>query len=114
MLLSGLYLKSLLLLSARVYGDVFSLKIFNQTIIVINTPTLVREVIDKRSLSSANRPKSILADMITPNNMNMGTGRFGELALDSSEPTFTLTQHIYSQFYVESDAQGFCSVTQQR
>lgn len=64
---------------ASVYGDVFSVKVMNQTIIVINTPTLVREVIDKNGLSSINRPKSILADMITPDNMNMGTGRFGGL-----------------------------------
>ncbi|KAF8882390.1 cytochrome P450 [Infundibulicybe gibba] len=60
---------------AKVYGDVFSLKVLNKNIIVINTPTLLREVIDKRSSSSSNRPKSILADMITPHNMNMGTGR---------------------------------------
>ncbi|TFK38294.1 cytochrome P450 [Crucibulum laeve] len=59
---------------AKVYGDVFSLKVLNQTIIVINSPTLVRELIDKRSASTSNRPKSILADMITPHNMNMGTG----------------------------------------
>ncbi|KIK00846.1 hypothetical protein K443DRAFT_678870 [Laccaria amethystina LaAM-08-1] len=59
---------------SKVYGDVFSLKVFNQTIIVLNSPTIVKEVIDIRSASSSNRPKSILADMITPHNMNMGTG----------------------------------------
>ena len=62
---------------AKVYGDVFSLKVFNQTIIVLNSPTIVKEVIDIRSASSSNRPKSILADMITPHNMNMGTGHLG-------------------------------------
>ncbi|KAF8889650.1 cytochrome P450 [Infundibulicybe gibba] len=61
---------------AKAYGDVFSLKIINQIIIVISSPTHFHELIDKRSVSSSNRPKSILADMITPNNMNMGTGRF--------------------------------------
>ncbi|KAF9493031.1 hypothetical protein BDN71DRAFT_1450880 [Pleurotus eryngii] len=60
---------------AKVYGDVFSLKVFNQTIIVVNSPSKVQDVLDKHSLSSSNRPMSTLADMVTPNNMNMGTGR---------------------------------------
>jgi hypothetical protein len=54
------------------------LKIFDQTVIVLNSPYGVREVIDKRSLSSSNRPKSIISDMIIPRGMNLGSGRFGE------------------------------------
>ncbi|KAE9398628.1 cytochrome P450 [Gymnopus androsaceus JB14] len=61
---------------AKIYGDVFSLKVLNQTIIVLSSPTAMHKIIDVRSTSSSNRPKSIIADMITPNNMNMGTGRF--------------------------------------
>ena len=67
----------LILIIAKEYGDAFSLKVLNQTIIVLNTPSMMKEVIEKRNASSSNRPKSILADMITPKNMNMGTGRFG-------------------------------------
>jgi cytochrome P450 len=63
--------------AAKQYGDVFCLKIFNQTMIVLNSPSIVREVVDKRSMSTANRPKSIIADMITPHNMNLGTAHYG-------------------------------------
>ncbi|EIN06384.1 cytochrome P450 [Punctularia strigosozonata HHB-11173 SS5] len=58
---------------AKEYGDVFSLKIMNQTMIILNSPTAVEEIIEKRSLSSASRPASIIADMLTPDNMNFGT-----------------------------------------
>jgi hypothetical protein len=50
----------------------------DKTMIVINTPTLFREVIEKRAKSTSNRPGSILTDMLTPDNMNLGTGRYGE------------------------------------
>ncbi|KAG1782228.1 cytochrome P450 [Suillus placidus] len=62
--------------SSKQYGDIFSLKIFDQTVIVLNSPYSVREVIDKRSLSCSNRPKSIISDMIIPRGMNLGSGRF--------------------------------------
>ena len=67
----------MVLYTARKYGDIFSLKIMNQTVIVLNSPSALKEVIDKRSASSSNRPKSILADMISPHNMNLGTGQYG-------------------------------------
>jgi cytochrome P450 len=65
----------------RQYGDVFSLKVMDQTIIVLNTPSAVREIIEKRSISSSNRPKSIIADMITPHGLNFGTCRYGKYSL---------------------------------
>ncbi|KII83911.1 hypothetical protein PLICRDRAFT_118622 [Plicaturopsis crispa FD-325 SS-3] len=61
---------------SKIYGDVISLKVFNNTVIVLNTPTAVKELIDKRSIATSNRPKSILADMITPHNLNIGTGHY--------------------------------------
>ncbi|KIJ12423.1 hypothetical protein PAXINDRAFT_137082 [Paxillus involutus ATCC 200175] len=61
---------------AKVYGDIVSLKIFQMTIIVLNSPSGVRDIIDKRSLSSSNRPPSIISDMIIPENMNLGSGRY--------------------------------------
>ncbi|KAF8520307.1 cytochrome P450 [Gautieria morchelliformis] len=57
------------------YGEVFSLKVMDNTIIVLNTPSAVREIIDRRSISSSNRPKSIIADMIT-HGLNFGTCRY--------------------------------------
>ncbi|KAF8649379.1 hypothetical protein AX16_005820 [Volvariella volvacea WC 439] len=62
---------------AREYGDIFSLKIMSQTIIVLNSPTAVFEVIDRKSTSS-NRPASIIADIIVPNNENIGTARYAD------------------------------------
>ncbi|PFH48833.1 hypothetical protein AMATHDRAFT_5417 [Amanita thiersii Skay4041] len=63
---------------AKEYGDAFSIKVMNQTIIVLNSPTLVREVFDKRAMSNSNRPKSIIANMIVPDGMNMGISRFAD------------------------------------
>ncbi|KAF8649401.1 hypothetical protein AX16_005842 [Volvariella volvacea WC 439] len=65
---------------AREYGDVFSLKVLGQTMIVLNSPNVVREIFERRSLASCNRPKSTIADIITPNNLNLGTGRFANEA----------------------------------
>ncbi|PFH53127.1 hypothetical protein AMATHDRAFT_45749 [Amanita thiersii Skay4041] len=61
---------------SKKYGDVMSLRILHQTLIIIQSPTLVKELIDKRASASCNRPKSTIADMITPNGMNMGTSRY--------------------------------------
>ncbi|KIJ12415.1 hypothetical protein PAXINDRAFT_137078 [Paxillus involutus ATCC 200175] len=60
---------------ARTYGDIFSLKVMHLTIIVLNSPTAVKELIDKRSQSTANRPGSLIADMIT-GGLNMGAARY--------------------------------------
>ncbi|TFY59191.1 hypothetical protein EVG20_g7883 [Dentipellis fragilis] len=55
---------------ARRYGDVFSLKVMDQTIIVVNTPTLVREVLEKKGGSVTGRPESIVLDRMVPNRLN--------------------------------------------
>jgi cytochrome P450 len=60
---------------ANQYGDTISLKILGQTMIVIHSPSLMKEVIDKRANTTSNRPKSIIADMIVPGGMNMGLVR---------------------------------------
>lgn len=61
---------------AKEYGDVFSLKILNKTIIVLNSPTLVKEVCENHSKSNSNRPQSTINDMLIPDHMNMGTTRY--------------------------------------
>ncbi|KAK8130575.1 cytochrome P450 oxidoreductase [Apiospora kogelbergensis] len=58
---------------ARKYGDVVSLKVFHQTIISINSPSLMRELLERRSVTSSNRPKNTLTEIITPGDLNMGT-----------------------------------------
>lgn len=63
---------------AKQYGDVYSLKIFRQTIIVLNTPTAMRELLDKHNAASSNRPYSYIADKLTPDSLNFGTAHRGE------------------------------------
>ena len=67
----------LTLVLAKQYGDVFSVKVFDKTIIVLNSPTLVKEVYEKYSHSSSNRPQSTIHDMLIPDRMNPGTTRYG-------------------------------------
>lgn len=54
------------------HGDAVSYKVMNMTIISLNTPSLVKEVLDVRSSSSSNRPKSTLTEIMTAD-LNMGT-----------------------------------------
>ncbi|KAJ7438340.1 cytochrome P450 [Mycena latifolia] len=61
---------------ARIYGAIYSLKAMHLTIIVLNSPTVVKEVIDKRGATSCNRPASVISDIITPDNLNLGSGRY--------------------------------------
>ncbi|KAF9456361.1 cytochrome P450 [Collybia nuda] len=61
---------------AREYGSIFSLKIMKLNIIVLSSPSIIREVIDKRGASSANRPESVIADIIAPNSMNIGAATY--------------------------------------
>lgn len=49
----------------------------NQTIIVLNTPSLMKEVFIKNNAVNTNRPASTIADTIAPNGLNFGTGRHG-------------------------------------
>jgi len=58
--------------TAKQYGDVLSVKALGQTMIVINSPTLLRQVLDRHASASANRPHSIIAGMIVDDGLNMG------------------------------------------
>jgi hypothetical protein len=62
---------------AKEYGDIVSAKVFNQTIIIVNTPSGMREILDKHHSSSSNRPYSWIADQMAPNNINFGTAHKG-------------------------------------
>ncbi|KAJ7614588.1 cytochrome P450 [Mycena polygramma] len=61
---------------SKIYGSIYSLKVMHLTIIVLNSPTAVKEIIDKRGAASANRPASVISDIITPNNLNLGSGQY--------------------------------------
>ena len=68
--------------SARQYGNVIFVQVMNQTIIVLHTPTLVKEVFEKHSISNSNHPASVLVELITPRNLNLGTGHYGIFGSD--------------------------------
>ncbi|KAI0687612.1 cytochrome P450 [Cytidiella melzeri] len=61
---------------AREYGDIFSLKIGPETVIVISSAEAFREVIDKNSGLTADRPPNHYADTVTSGGLNMA--RYGE------------------------------------
>ncbi|KAF9467088.1 cytochrome P450 [Collybia nuda] len=63
---------------AREYGDVMSLKIFHKTIIILNSPTAIREIIDKRNISSSNRPSMVIGKRLIPNDTNFGMAQFAD------------------------------------
>lgn len=50
---------------ARRYGKIFSLKIAHGTAIVITSPSIIRDFMDKRSSSTAHRPPMKIVDLVT-------------------------------------------------
>ena len=60
---------------ARQYGDVYSMKIINSTLIVLSSTTAVKEIMDKNSAIVSDRPASHFAEEITGGN-HMGASRY--------------------------------------
>ncbi|KAJ7359893.1 cytochrome P450 [Mycena albidolilacea] len=50
---------------ARKYGGLFSLKIGNDTVVVLTDAAAVKELLDKRSSTTANRPPSYVGELVT-------------------------------------------------
>ncbi|EMD63840.1 hypothetical protein COCSADRAFT_90707 [Bipolaris sorokiniana ND90Pr] len=49
----------------RQYGDIFSLKIFDRTIIVISSPIAVKHILETNGARTGNRPQSKIANRVT-------------------------------------------------
>lgn len=47
---------------ALTYGPIFSLKLGTQTVVVLSSPYMIRQLVDKQSAVYSNRPKSYVAD----------------------------------------------------
>lgn len=62
---------------AHQYGDVYSLKIINSTVIVLSSTTAIREIMDKNSAVVSDRPASHFAQEITGGN-HMGASRYSQ------------------------------------
>ncbi|KAK7681814.1 hypothetical protein QCA50_015161 [Cerrena zonata] len=63
---------------SREYGGIISLKITSKPIVVLSSPRLVRDFLDRRSASTSDRPVMKLADMIT-GGMNLTLARNGPI-----------------------------------
>jgi hypothetical protein len=63
---------------ARQYGDIYSLKIVNSTVVVLSSTTAIREIMDGHSAIVSDRPPSHFAQEITGGN-HMGASRYSEL-----------------------------------
>ncbi|KAF9647627.1 cytochrome P450 [Thelephora ganbajun] len=62
---------------ARQYGDVYSMKIINSTVVVLSSTTAIREIMDKNSAIVSDRPASHFAQEITGGN-HMGASRYND------------------------------------
>ena len=62
---------------ARQYGDVYSLKIINSTMVVLSSTNAIREIMDKNSAIVSDRPPSHFAQEVTGGN-HMGASRYSE------------------------------------
>ncbi|KAF7303882.1 putative cytochrome P450 [Mycena indigotica] len=63
---------------ARKYGGIYSLKLGPGTVVVLTDPAAVKELMDKRSSSTADRPSMFVADLVA-GGRNMVLARYGGL-----------------------------------
>ncbi|KAK0469876.1 cytochrome P450 [Desarmillaria tabescens] len=63
---------------ARIYGDIYSLKVGPGTVIVITSAAAVKELMDKRSASTADRPPNHMADVVAGGS-NMVLSRYSDV-----------------------------------
>ncbi|KAI0088621.1 cytochrome P450 [Irpex rosettiformis] len=63
---------------ARQYGEIFSLKVGSANVIVISSAKAFREIIDKNSGTTADRPPNHFADTVTSGGLNIFLARYGE------------------------------------
>lgn len=60
---------------AKAYGDIYSLKLGSEDVIVLSSAGAMKEVIDKRSATTSDRPTSYLIDQVT-NGLNFVFTRY--------------------------------------
>lgn len=56
---------------AAEYGPIFSLKLANQTMIVLTGPAEVKELLDRRSATTSNRPPLHVANEVITNGRHL-------------------------------------------
>ncbi|KAI1407228.1 cytochrome P450 [Hypoxylon sp. FL1857] len=89
---------------ARQYGDIYSLKILNRTIVVVSSAPAVKEVLDSNGARTGNRPYSVIVQRVTQGNlialedMDNPTWRRGRKAIH----TFNTEKRLASQLPMQN------------
>lgn len=93
---------------ARKFGDVYSLKILNQTVIIVTSAKAVKHILDSQGLHNGNRVRSVLVQRVTKGsyvalaNMENPVWKHGRKAIhtfleDSRKKQLQTQQMEYSQ-----------------
>lgn len=65
---------------ARDYGEIFSVKVMNRTVVVLSSPRAVYEVMEKNAQTMADRPTQYIGHLLT-GGMMVGMAPYGEQCL---------------------------------
>ncbi|KAJ9379712.1 hypothetical protein DTO063F5_7083 [Paecilomyces variotii] len=88
---------------AQEYGDIFSLKIFDRTIIVISSAAAVKHILDTNGARTGNRPRSVLVQRVTNGslmaleNMENPIWKHGRNAIHTFLTKGSLEKHLQTQ-----------------
>lgn len=88
---------------AQEYGDIFSLKILDRTIVVISSAAAVKHILDTNGAHTGNRPRSVLAQRVTNGflmaleNMENPVWKHGRKAIHTFLTKDSLEKHLRTQ-----------------
>ena len=88
---------------AQLYGDIFSLKIFNRTVIVVSSVAAVKQVLDTNGSRTGNRPQSVLTQRVHKDlnmifaNMESPIWKHGRKAIHAFLTKDSLDRHMQTQ-----------------
>ncbi|GIK04338.1 hypothetical protein Aspvir_008418 [Aspergillus viridinutans] len=88
---------------AQEFGDIFSLKILDRTIVVISSAAAVKHILDNNGARTGNRPRSVLVQRVTNGslmvleNMDNPVWRHGRNAIHAFLTKDSLENHLQTQ-----------------
>ncbi|KAF2129630.1 putative cytochrome P450 monooxygenase [Dothidotthia symphoricarpi CBS 119687] len=88
---------------AQTYGDIFSLKILNRTVVVISSAAAVKHILDSNGAHTGNRPRSVLVQRVTNGslmaleNMENSVWKHGRHAIHTFLTKDSLKKHLQTQ-----------------
>ncbi|ESK81714.1 cytochrome p450 [Moniliophthora roreri MCA 2997] len=88
---------------ARQYGDIYSLKLGSKTVIILTDIQAVKELLDKRSLTTADHIPSLASDLVT-GGIHMALARYGDVWKILRRVAQTVdTPEVFNLFISRSD-----------